>query len=196
MARKPRQKLNYADVEVLCDGREFFTSPQAAQHFDLTEDHLRKLVETGHLHPGKLGQVLVFTRRDLLRYKAYRTEHEITTQLVRGLHPLDIYLEARGRWSLDQVTKVMQRWAKLTGVWIMEGPRGSYARWLARLGLVELEPRHIRRLIELLLTDAYVQKRVRVALASLGVRATRSTDEGLANAESTPGSDTAGPPTK
>lgn len=116
----------------------------------------------GQLCPGKIANQLIFTRRDVKRWRKERGESErevaITRELMKGTHPLDIYLEANGRYSLDQVAAVMLRWAKLSGKWVIEGPRGSYARWLQRLGLVTINPRMLRRLVEAMLADSYVQR--------------------------------------
>jgi hypothetical protein len=124
----------------------------------------------GQLCPAKLGSQLVFTRRDVERWRSWKDEHAIVDELARGAHPLDVYLRGKGAWRLEQVTRVMVGWARLAGVWVVEAPRGSYARWLDRMGLDSLTPKAMRRLIELLLTDEYVRRRAIEGLASPAVR--------------------------
>ena len=153
-----------ARADAIIDGKEFLSSEQVAALEKVTPAVVAQAVTRGQLCPGRLGSYSVFTRRDVLRWHKARLASErdvaITRELVRGRDPIDIYLQADGRYSLDQVAKVMLKWAKLTGLWVIEGPRGSYARWLQRLGLVEVTPRMLRRLVELLLADSYVQNLV------------------------------------
>lgn len=116
----------------------------------------------GALTPARYGKGCVYTRRDLERYRRNWREAAIVEALVNGAHPLDLYLEDRGRFPLKEVTRVMGEWAKVTGVWLVEGPRGSYARWLQRFDLVRCSPRELRRLVEALLRDPVVGERVRL----------------------------------
>lgn len=170
-------------MDALCDGREFLSADQVAARANITTELVRQAVVRGQLCPGKVGTQLVFTRRDVDRYMAWKAEHAITTQLAAGQHPLDVYLAGDGSWSLDQVTRVMLRWAKLAGVWVVEAPRGSYARWLDRMGLTSWNPRLMRRLVELLLTDEYVRRlcvRKLAVEASAAKGADASSHEGLA----------------
>lgn len=168
MPRKPRFQPNANRLDAILDGVEFLTVEQVALQTGLHEDVVRQAIALEILAPGKIGSQLVITRRDVKRWRTLRDELEITRQLVEGKHPLDIYFEGLGRWSLDEVTKTMNRWARLTGAWVIEGPRGSYARWLEHLKIVSLKPRMLRRLIELLLLDDYVRKRVRLELLGEG----------------------------
>lgn len=153
-----------ARADAIVDGKEFFSSEQVAQFEKVTPQVVAQAVTRGQLCPGRLGSYSIFTRRDVLRWHKQRRASEIevgiTRELSKGVDPLSIYLQADGLYSLEQVAKVMLKWSKLTGLWIIEGPRGSYARWLERLGLVEVTPRMLRRVVELLLADAYVHKLV------------------------------------
>lgn len=154
----------------MCDGREFLSSDQVATLTGVSADLIRQAVVRGQLCPGKVGTQLVFTRRDVERWRSWKEEHAIVSELVRGAHPVDVYLRGKGAWKLEQVTRVMLGWAKLAGMWVIEAPRGSYARWLDRMGLDELTPRAMRRLVELLLTDDYVRRRAIDGLGSAAVR--------------------------
>ena len=99
---------------------------------------------------------LLFARSDLDRYRSELRELELTEAFVRGEHPIDVFMRTHGKYPLKEVNRVMLEWAKLTGVWLVEAPRGSYARWLSRMGLTSITPRALRRLVEALLTDARV----------------------------------------
>lgn len=145
---------------MICDGHEFLSAQQVAQLENVSPEVVRQAVSRGLLCPGKIANQLVFTRRDVKRWRKLEAEVYITRELTKGKHPVDVYLEGNGRFSLELVTDVMLKWAKLTGKWIIEGPRGSYARWLQRLGLELVDQRTLRRVVELLLSDAYVQRLV------------------------------------
>jgi len=157
-------------MNALCDGREFLSSDMVAARTGASADLIRQAVARGQLCPGKVGTQLVFTRRDVERWRAWKDEHAIVEELARGAHPLDVYLRGQGAWSLEQVARVMVKWAKLAGVWVVQAPRGSYARWLDRMGLDSFTPKAMRRIIELLLTDDYVRRRAVEGLASADVR--------------------------
>jgi len=159
---------------VVCDGRELLSTAQSAEFLGCEEDVLRQAVKRGALFPAKIGPSLVFTRRDLSRYRARENEAEIARLLQEGGNPLDVYLSNPGRWSLTEVTTVLHRWAQLTGAWVIEGPRGSYARWLERFGLIRITPRQLRRVIELLLVDPTVQQRLHLELAKAAQTRDRS----------------------
>src|SRR3990170_1044210 len=148
-------------LQVTCDARELFTGEQAARYLQIGNDRIRQAVSKKALCPARVGKYSLFTRRDLDRYKRLEREHEIARQLVAGTHPLDIYLGAPSRWTMRDVSATMLDWARLSGVWIVEGPRGSYARWLERLGLVRCTPRELRRIIEALVKDPELRARVR-----------------------------------
>lgn len=142
----------------LCDGKQFLSVDQVAARTGQSPEAIRKAAERHHLSPGNFRGMLVFTGTDVERYQRWRSEHTITRQLADGRHPLDIYLEGDGQHSLDGVLRVLSRWAKLSGAWLVEGPRGSYARWLDRMGLVRMKPRDLRRIIEALCVDEYVRR--------------------------------------
>lgn len=158
-------------ISGICDGIEIFDAKQAAAFLEISPDALRKATERQALYPGKIGHRVLYTRADLLRHKERRYEAELTEGFQRGVPPVDLYLEAPGKLRLEDVTAVMHEWARLAGVWLIEGPRGSYARWLQRLGVTSVTPRELRRVIELLLLDSDVCRRSRVHLDT--VRQTR-----------------------
>lgn len=145
----------------LCDGKELFDSPQAARFLNVSEDVIRQATMNGGLCPARVGRLSVFTRRDLQRFRRTLREHAIVTRLVEGAHPLDIFLEHPGRYPMKEVTAAMLEWSRVSGVWLVEGPRGSYARWLERFGLLRCTPRELRRLIEALCRDPELGERVR-----------------------------------
>lgn len=148
-------------LSATCDNRNFYSSAQAAAYLRLDLQTLRQLSSRGALTPGKAGREVIYTRADLDRYRALEKEREIAAQLVAGVHPLDLYLEGRGKFSLREVCRVMLEWSRLSGVWLVEGPRGSYARWLERLEIQRCTPRELRRIVEHLIADPQVGARVR-----------------------------------
>jgi hypothetical protein len=164
--RKPVYRGGAAKLDSIVDGEEFLSAEQVASQCGVTTDLVYMHVRRGHLCPGKISAQMVFTRRDVARWKGLRAELAITAELEKGSNPIDIYLDAGGAFTLEDVLTVLPRWARLAGLWVVEGPRGSYARWLARLNLVRMTPRHLRRLIELLLTDPYVRERVQVVVGA------------------------------
>lgn len=146
-------------ISDLVDNRQFFDTDGVARRLKITTDNCLKLVQRGQLTPGRTGnEGLLYTLADVQRYQQReRKEHrekQILEQLQRGLHPVDVFLalEPEGV-KLAHVVRVLHHWAKLGGIWVIEGPPGSYARWLERVGLARLTPRNLRRLIELLLSD-------------------------------------------
>lgn len=149
----------------LPDGRQFFSPDQAAEFLELSRAKIERMTRGGLLAPGRVGNRNMYTRRDLERARSRLREVEIARGLQAGLHPVDIYLNAEGRFSLEEVTQAMASWAQLTGAWVIEGPRGSYARWLERLQVTRVTPRQMRRLVELLLVDDYVRRLVEVSIA-------------------------------
>lgn len=170
-------------LAVVCDGRELFNTEQAIELLGVSSDKLRQAVARGALFPAKIGPSLVFTRRDLLRWHTRDCEAEIVKGLTEGLHPLDIYLQNPGRYRLELVNSVMLEWAVIAGCWIVEGPRGSYMRWLQRMGLLRVTPRQLRRVIELLLVDPSIAERLRLSLAASAKKSDRITSTAEAPSE-------------
>lgn len=152
-------------LKSICDGKKNLDCARACQYLRISENALYQLVKESRLHPVHVKGSLVFARTDLERYRGERQELELTKAFMDGRHPLDVFYEADGRYPLKEVNRVMGEWARLTGVWLVEAPRGSYARWLARMGLTSISPRSLRRLIEALLTDVEIGKFARVHLA-------------------------------
>lgn len=148
----------------LCDGVELLNTQQSAAALGVTEDAIRQATVRGALCPAKRGHLNVYTRRDLQRWHGRAVELEITRELTNGAHPLEIYLNSEGRYRLEDVTRVMHSWARLSGVWLIEGPRGSFARWLARMGLVRFTPRELRRIVESLIRDNELARRLALTL--------------------------------
>lgn len=173
-------------MSALCDGVELLDSAQSCGYLGISQDALRQAVTRKLLNPAKIGPLLVFTRRDLQRYRDREEAYEITAALTRGEHPLAIYLEGRGRFSLEEVTAALHDWAKLTGAWVIEGPRGSFARWLDRLGLPRITPRELRRVIEVLLRDPATPTAAAVALATGAANQVGSEDRRPPDAHATP----------
>ena len=153
------------------DGRELLSTAQVATLLDTARHTILTAAQRGKLHPAKLGRRLIFTRSEVVAWHRERRgegeklerEKAMIARFEQGAHPVDVYLETDGA-TLKQVLAIMHDWAAVAGVWVVEGPRGSYARWLQRVGLVELRPRDTRRVIEMLLADPYVAKIAGLAL--------------------------------
>jgi len=143
--------------------------PQVAVTLGLSVSRVAQLCAEKKLHPVNLGNGpgggLLFARSDVARFKRSDCETDVAKGLAVGMHPLDIYFAADGRYSLRDVEASMQDWARLTGCWVIEAPRGSYARWLERMQLTSITPRQLRRLIEALLGDPAIGERARSYLA-------------------------------
>lgn len=145
-----------ASLKSVCDGKYNFDSAQAGQYLHVSQDRLYGLVAEKRLHPVKWKAFLLFARGDLDRFRAELRELELTSAFVAGEHPIDVFMRTHGKYPLKEVNRVLLEWARLTGVWLVEAPRGSYARWLERMGLESISPRALRRLVEALLTDARI----------------------------------------
>jgi excisionase family DNA binding protein len=157
---KGKPKLLEALASV-CDGAVNFTVAQAAEYLHVPQNRVHKWVSDGRLHPVRVSGHLIFARTDLDRQTRTDIELELSRHFAAGDHPLDAYFLLDGRVQLRDVHRVLLDWARVTGVWIVEGPRGSYARWLQRFGLVRVSPRALRRVIEALLVDQEVGERIR-----------------------------------
>lgn len=154
------------------DGKELLSTRQASELLDTPIHTLLTAAQRGKLHPAKLpGRRLIFTRSEVVAWHRERRgegeqlqrEKAMCARFTEGAHPMDVYLETEGA-TLKETLAVLKAWAPLAGVWLVEGPRGSYARWLQRVGLIELRPREMRRVIEALLADSYVAKVAGLAL--------------------------------
>jgi hypothetical protein len=138
---------------------------------------LSRQTRNKNLTPAALNgrEGLVYTRRDLERFKRRKVDREkhIVDALQQGLGPVDAYYFAHERdpsVTLKQVIDVTRAYAEIAGLWIMEGPPGSYARWLERMGLVSLKPKHLRRIIEALLVDPHCGEVAKLRLDELRSR--------------------------
>jgi len=153
-------------------GSELLTTAQAAELIDTPAKTILAAAQRRNLHPAKFGRRLIFTRSEVVAWHKERVgtsdkmecEKAMVERFAKGAHPVDVFLEMDGRVTFKHMTTCLEQWARAAGYWIVEGPRGSYARWLQRHGLMELQPRHIRRVIELMLVDAYVAKLAALAL--------------------------------
>lgn len=153
----------------LVDNRQFFDTEGAAKRLQITTEYCLKLAQRGLLTPGRAGTTegLVFTLADLQRYltrerKEHR-ERRVLELLQRGMHPVDVFFELEPEGiKLAHVIKVLHQWVKLGGIWVIEGPPGSYARWLERMQLARLTPRNLRRLIEHMIADPSTAERARL----------------------------------
>lgn len=141
------------------DGINLLSSAQVCGRLHLNTYQLAQHHKAGRLVPCMLNGRRYYTGADVARFERDDREHSIMLKLRDGVHPVDIALD--GRYPLDEVTAVMEQWAKVAGVWIVDAPPGSYARWLERMGLTRLRPSDIRRLIELMLTDPDVRAKAR-----------------------------------
>lgn len=158
----PPKKLTYEEfVERVCRDKRNMTVDEVVNLLGRSPSQVYQFASQGKLATVKLGNVIVFPRAEVLRFKRQEMEVEITKKLAEGMHPLDIYFEADGRYPMREVDRVLREWAKLTGVWLVEAPRGSFARWLSRMGLTAVNPRLMRRFIEAMLTDPEIAPRAR-----------------------------------
>lgn len=148
----------------ICDGRENLDAAQAARYLRIPPEKIYGLVREKALNPVKLNTLLVFARGDVDRCAREQREFELTKAFMEGKHPLDVYYENDGRFPLREIDRTLKEWAKLTGIWLVEAPRGSYARWLTRMKLDSVSPRLLRRLLEALLTDPEIDRAARAYL--------------------------------
>ena len=162
-------KLSEALGQV-CDGSTNLSVAQAAVYLRCTQNKVHRLTCDGRLHPVRISGHLVFARSDLERHIRAADEHEITTRLQAGEHPLDVYFTFDGHVPLKEIERVLHEWARLTGIWLIEAPRGSYARWLQRFELLRVTPRGLRRFIEAMLVDEALGARVREYLTRTDFR--------------------------
>jgi hypothetical protein len=136
---------------------------QAAAILKLTDDAVVKICKRGELYPARIRDRIVLTRADVERYAKRVREHGIVHELEKGTPPIRIYALFPDL-ELEELARAMDAWGRVTGAWLVQGPRGSFARWLERFGLLHFEPRHLRRVIESLISDPYVQKRARLSV--------------------------------
>ncbi len=151
-------------LNAVVDGKKNLDFAGACSYLHVSQETLYALVKDLRLHPVRIKGALVFARSDLNSYRVGRMELELTKAFMDGEHPLDVFYRADARYPLREVNRVLREWARLTGVWIIEAPRGSYARWLSRMGIERISPRNLRRLVEALLTDNALAERARAHL--------------------------------
>lgn len=177
LTKKRGKRPQHTDAARIVDGRNFFDAQQAAAFLGISLQMLYRQTRNKNLTPAALNgrEGLVYTRRDLERFKRRKVDRErhIVDALRQGLGPVDAYYFAHERdpsVTLKQVIDVTHAYAEIAGLWIMEGPPGSYARWLERMGLVSLKPKHLRRIIEALLLDPHCGELARLRLDELRSR--------------------------
>lgn len=170
--RDPKKREAAQGAVVVADNIEVFDTEGACRFLNVTADTLDKAVERTFVAPAKLDGRNYYTRRDLVRFqRATRKELRVALvmELLRaGEHPIDVYIRLQPHGvSLDDVMRTMRTWAKLSGIWLVEAPPGSYARWLERLGRVRVTPRDIRRCIEAMLAPRATEESWRAILRPL-----------------------------
>ncbi len=151
-------------VTSICDGKVNLTATDAALFLQLSPPALYELVQRELLHPVHIGRSLAFARSDLDHYRRWRAEVEIVRGLESGLPPIELFDRQYARYRLRDIQRVLQDWAKLQSIWLVETPRGSFARWLKRFGLPSLSARSFRRLCEALLVDPEIGDKVRTLM--------------------------------
>lgn len=132
------------------DGAELLSSQDAARLIGAPQHTLHKWVERGYIHPARFGRELIFTRAQVVALRDATFDREIARLLQEGVPPLEIWTQLPNATPAD-VVRVLKSWARLAGVWIVEMPPGSYARWLARFKLTKFGAPQLRRAIERLL---------------------------------------------
>lgn len=150
-----------ATAESICDGKLNLSGAQAALFLQISPPALYELVQRELVHPVHIGRGLVFARSDLEHYRRWRAEVEIVRGLEAGVPPIELFDRQLGRYRLRDIHRILQDWAKLQAIWLVETPRGSFARWLKRFGLTSLSARSFRRLCEALLVDPELGAKVR-----------------------------------
>lgn len=161
------------------DDKLFFDTQGAAEKLGLSVAAVLEAVQRGSLVPARVGKRrthgLVYTHTDLERYakrdREGGLERAIVQRLKDGLHPVDAYLETHAQGArLHTVLRLTETWARLAGLWLVQGPPGSYARWLERVGLRELKHLHLRRIVEALICDPHTARVAHLKLDSLRTR--------------------------
>ncbi len=148
------------------DGLQFLNSDQAAHEYDLKPDTIRKLANRGVLTPARFGaerKEMIFTRADLERYTRNASELAIVEALERGEGPITAFLAAAGKVKLRELGNIVNEWARVSSYWLVQGPPGSYARWLQRLGVLRVHTTDLRRVIETLIADDVTATKARLA---------------------------------
>lgn len=177
--RNPKKREQAQTAVVEPDNIEVFDTDGACRFLNVTPETLEKAVERTFLAPAKIGGRYAYTRRDLVRFqKATRKELRVAMviEMLRdGEHPLDIFIRLQKHGvSLDDVMRTLRTYAKLSGIWLVEAPPGSYARWLERLGRVRVTHRDIRRCIEAMLAPKASEDSWRTILRPLERDAVRA----------------------
>jgi excisionase family DNA binding protein len=73
IARKGFEKDSYVHEEVFGDIRETpFTLKEAAQYLEVVEITMRRWVQAGNIHHGKVGKIITFDPDELKRFKKSR----------------------------------------------------------------------------------------------------------------------------
>ena len=188
----PKKGQRLPRLRTVPDGVQFLNSDQAAEMFDLKQDTILKLAKRGILTPAKLGaqgRQLIFTRADLERYARHAPELAIVEALERGEAPIAAYTAAGGKVRLRELGAIIAEWARVSSYWLVQGPPGSYSRWLQRLGVLRVHTMDLRRVIETLIADDSTALKARVAFdAARGARVQAETARAreLATAPSDP----------
>lgn len=160
--KKPQRGPSVDSVlTAIVDGKNNLDASQAGNLLGKSQQALYELVRKKSLHPVRVGIALVFARSEVERYRELALEREAVKYFQEGTHPLDAYQRLDGRATLKVVDRIFRDWAKLTGVWMIEAPRGSYQRWLERFELVRVSPRSLRRFVEAMLADPELSERAR-----------------------------------
>ncbi len=157
----PKPPISLGD---LCDGLQFFDARQAAKHLGVSAAQITNLRANRQLFPALIGRHPVYALADLDRHKhrEQTAKAQVFAALKAGRSPVDVVIDLDvdpvkvGRW--------VGQYAKLSRLWLIETPRGSYGRWLEGHGLAELTPRDLRRVIQLLVSDPLVQEKAALAL--------------------------------
>lgn len=149
---KEGKRLRVPCSQLLCER-------EVCDRLGLTRAQLRTWEKKGALTPARVEGLVLYTLADVRDFETGARERLMMSMLNDGIHPCDICFEQGYR--PQEVARTLETWGKLAGYWIVEGPPGSYARWLQRFGLLRFTPKLLRRLIELLLTDSYVQQKLR-----------------------------------
>lgn len=176
-SKPPERRTRNTAATPLADGKIFFDCHQAAKKLQISLENLSVQTRRGNLCPAVLNghEGYLYTARDLARWKKKRPDRQraIVDALLLGLPPIEAYYHAQTSdpsVTLKLVIDTLHTYSEVAGLWIIEGPPGSYARWLERMGLVRLMPKHLRRVVEAMLLDPHTAARARLVLDEMRAR--------------------------
>jgi len=161
--RNPKKQRDPAIVVSIPDGRHFFSVADCAARLSITENAVHKALGAGRLLGEKIRGRWIIPSACLRAYEGAAAERDLVDSFERGKSALDAW-RASGV-NLEQTIKVLRHWADLRGWWLIEGPPGSFARFLERHQLSELAAGDLRRVIVAILDDPHTRRVARLEIS-------------------------------